>query len=639
MANKNFNTRIINKHDTEENWSKANFIPKQGELIIYDIDSTHDIERFKIGDGTTTVNNLPFRSIDGGYDALTEIVPETTLNFDSPQLNLDCPPIEVGKEYTVTFYHPNSDNTEYKLVGRNDSSGLGFTCIGNETYTWGGDIDTTTPFLIYTTSSSNTNIRISSSETFPCTYNIKIKAIIPIKINEKYLDIKNTNIVDGSAKGSLRTIGSSEEGSGYEIGSYAFAEGVNTKASGYKSHAEGGSTTASGECSHAQGDNTKASGFASHTEGEYATASGEASHAEGANTIASGGASHAEGDSTAALGDYSHAEGSNTVAGQMGFRVTACEKSTGKTGTYTLTSVTGLSTYQRYSVHLSSSKEDCGRIIAIDTTNKKITVDGYPDIALSSSSSSNYLTIVNSPKLGDRKVSGNCSHAEGDSTTALGNSSHAEGANTKASGYGSHAEGNGAQALGDSSHAEGSDTIVYGNYSHAEGSYITVSGNYSHAEGYDTTASSDYQHVQGKNNIHDSNNIYADIIGNGDIDLGTHSNAYTLDWNGNGWFSGNVYVGSTSGTNKDEGSKKLATEEYVNSAISSGGGSGIVVDAELSSTSVNPVQNKVINTALSNKMDKSNPSGTGSFSLNRMADTTVGYYSFAEGYNTTASNY
>ena len=39
------------------------------------------------------------------------------------------------------------------------------------------------------------------------------------------------------------------------------------------------------------------------------------------------------------------------------------------------------------------------------------------------------------------------------------------------------------------------------------------------------------------------------------------------DWNGNAWYAGNVYVGSTSGTNKDEGSKKLATEEYVNTKI------------------------------------------------------------------------
>ena len=61
MAEKNINSRIIHKHDTETNWLKAtNFIPKRGELIVYDIDSTHDYERIKIGDGTTVVSSLPF---------------------------------------------------------------------------------------------------------------------------------------------------------------------------------------------------------------------------------------------------------------------------------------------------------------------------------------------------------------------------------------------------------------------------------------------------------------------------------------------------------------------------------------------------------------------------------------------------
>jgi hypothetical protein len=55
------NVRIVHKHDTEENWLKAtNFIPKQGELIIYDVDDTYDYERMKIGDGNTLVNDLPF---------------------------------------------------------------------------------------------------------------------------------------------------------------------------------------------------------------------------------------------------------------------------------------------------------------------------------------------------------------------------------------------------------------------------------------------------------------------------------------------------------------------------------------------------------------------------------------------------
>lgn len=50
--------RIVHKHDTPENWSKAtNFTPKDGEFIIYDYDTC---KRLKIGDGQTKVNNLPF---------------------------------------------------------------------------------------------------------------------------------------------------------------------------------------------------------------------------------------------------------------------------------------------------------------------------------------------------------------------------------------------------------------------------------------------------------------------------------------------------------------------------------------------------------------------------------------------------
>ena len=60
---KKINTRIIHKHDTEANWNLAeNFIPKQGELIIYDADEFHPYERFKLGDGKTKVNDLLFRT-------------------------------------------------------------------------------------------------------------------------------------------------------------------------------------------------------------------------------------------------------------------------------------------------------------------------------------------------------------------------------------------------------------------------------------------------------------------------------------------------------------------------------------------------------------------------------------------------
>ena len=151
--------------------------------------------------------------------------------------------------------------------------------------------------------------------------------------------------------------------------------------------------------------------------------------------------------------------------------------------------------------------------------------------------------------------------------TTTGDYSFAEGYHTTASGDYSHAEGNTTTTSGNCSHAEGDTTTASGYSSHAEGFVTTASGEDSHAEGGGTKAASQYQHAQGKYNIEDSGDTYADIIGNGASDA-SRSNAATVDWSGNAWYAGDVYVGSTSGTNKDGGSKKLATEEYVDSAVS-----------------------------------------------------------------------
>lgn len=121
----------------------------------------------------------------------------------------------------------------------------------------------------------------------------------------------------------------------------------------------------------------------------------------------------------------------------------------------------------------------------------------------------------------------------------LGEHAQAFGNNTKASGYASHAEGGGTKASGD--------------YSHAEGASEEASGAGSHAEGLGTTAQGNNQHVQGKYNISDTTSAH--IVGNGAFQ--NNSNAHTLDWQGNAWFAGDVYTGSTSGKNKDDGSVKL----------------------------------------------------------------------------------
>lgn len=53
--------RVIHMHDTEANWNLVpDFIPKIAEYIVYDPDELHSSPRFKIGDGVTTIVNLPF---------------------------------------------------------------------------------------------------------------------------------------------------------------------------------------------------------------------------------------------------------------------------------------------------------------------------------------------------------------------------------------------------------------------------------------------------------------------------------------------------------------------------------------------------------------------------------------------------
>jgi hypothetical protein len=93
-----------------------------------------------------------------------------------------------------------------------------------------------------------------------------------------------------------------------------------------------------------------------------------------------------------------------------------------------------------------------------------------------------------------------------------------------------------------------------GTRSHAEGNVTYASGIASHAEGHNTIANHDYQHVSGKWNVPGN---YAVIVGNGKDSQSPRSNAYTLDWEGNGIFAGTV-------SSKDG---ELATKGYVDSQV------------------------------------------------------------------------
>ena len=199
---------------------------------------------------------------------------------------------------------------------------------------------------------------------------------------------------------------------------------------------------------------------------------------------------------------------------------------------------------------------------------------------------------------GNATADGQYSHAEGYYTSANKLTAHAEGYNTIASNTATHAEGYFSAAHGYASHAEGRGSAAYGAYSHAEGYNTTAIGAYSHTSGvYNvedsyanwpewaantiymvgdkvkrTTTSNNETTIKGyicKNANNDfvftsynwdtdDQYNYVEIIGNGKENA--ESNARALDWNGNEYLMGDLYVHCN---NDSTGGTKVATEVTV----------------------------------------------------------------------------
>ena len=136
------NTRLRQKIDTEANWNKAtNFIPLDGEIIIYKADENYSYERIKIGDGETTVINLAFvNSIDtnltqSGQAADAKVVGDSVedlykrLNSNSV-LNFYCvEDVTIVLNGVSTVYPANSnvaikilDTDVFEIIPTSDSS-------------------------------------------------------------------------------------------------------------------------------------------------------------------------------------------------------------------------------------------------------------------------------------------------------------------------------------------------------------------------------------------------------------------------------------------------------------------------------------------------------------------------------------
>lgn len=338
------------------------------------------------------------------------------------------------------------------------------------------------------------------------------------------------------------------EGGGTKaFGSETHAEGAGTVAMNHGAHAEGGGTWSIGNQSHAEGGGTVATNNCSHAEGADTYALNHTAHAEGNYTEAWEAMSHAEGYYSKALGAFSHAEGGNNVSdgeyvpvGTITISPIALQESdtvkiTGpdasgnfsaqiqkayRTKMWTTTHSNYITTLQYKVVSTDLSEE----ILTASIKDKKIEVINGSSSPIGTKSNYSYLSNINttigaiatadllfpvssiSYNINKKITIPVYKYVSNYSYTLQGCEAH---------GTGSHAEGCGTSALSSASHAEGAGTI----------------------------ASSVAQHVSGKFNIKD--NTKAVIVGNGNYDAEaeepiTRSNAYTLDWEGNAEYAGDV---------------------------------------------------------------------------------------------------
>lgn len=486
--NKIQTTRFMSKGDTKQNWSENNPI-----LLTREVGYELDTNSYKIGDGVTHWNELPYATI-GIKDNDKIILQSNQVYLSNNKKLLTKDDLSAGGDTAGGVGQATTDGGEIfnnyeknKAVGNySHSEGTDTIAYGDYSHAEGrgingkealgensefGDLLELISNLGITINlvgkdengvessldvTLTTNKYIFDLETaveellsYECLVEIENSILVPIS-NAKIIEISNDifgnqtgrikiNLYNDKAKGIVEGQKITNIYSGAAIGEASHSEGYKSNALGRYSHAEGEYAITLGVGAHAEGRQTKAEGSYSHAEGRETQPVGKQSHAEGYRTHAINNNSHAEGNETTANGENSHAEGYGTHA-----------------------------------------------------IGKDSHAEGYETYA-----------------------TGKDSHTEGYNTQANKDRSHAEGNSTQANGKQSHAEGWKAIANGDNSHAEGRSTIANGENSHAEGYNTQANGYASHTEGWNTIASSEYQNVIGKFNVEDYENKYVAVIGNG----------------------------------------------------------------------------------------------------------------------------
>lgn len=533
------NSRLQQKHDIEANWLKAvNFIPKDGEIIVYDAE-TADTDftgteralpityaRVKIGNGINNVNDLPFLH---GVGVETELGGEIFGDYVNNKADLrghaEGDFTKAGWRAHAEGYFTEADSTGHSEGRCTIATGKGSHAEGAEAYINLYYIGTEDP--VVTAASFHIDekeveikgdpglqagdiVNFAPNDVATGFKSTDIKRIVDIRKGTESLNqIYYNNDVFAIVNGNEIEIENSQDSEGIvRVGDYvSFDDGSTLYLITKITYAEempytwfkvnptpetiGGYLSAYRNefntiitlndsfraNNYYPGGNAPADG--------YIPAGATVKKAQGSKAEAQG--SHAEGSGSQATAAHSHAEGYSTTASNT-------------------------------AAHSEGNKST---------------------------------------------ASGVYSHAEGNSTTSSGNSAHTEGYKTTASGIYSHAQGNNSVASEECAHAGGKNSEASaphafahgyaakakGTASGAMGSSVTVTGNYSFAQGLYLEATGKSQHVIGQYNNPDDSQAF--IVGYGD-NTSKRKNVHTVDKKGNAVFTGEVTASNGRLISEDE---------------------------------------------------------------------------------------
>lgn len=496
---KRLKARVAHKHKTEAEWyldvyTAADsttkrpdpFIPLDGELIIFDPDATNTKKRFKFGDGKTNVIDLPFVSGSGGTPGTgvmeagegknsvqqpsATATGDNSAAFGTSTASGDYSHTE-GKDTKAAAESSHTEGEE-TLVGSKGFKITDFN-IGSKTYT----LSSTDGLAVGDIYSIEIRIKYQNDEGNYDYFHQFTNCGKITQINGLIISVNN--IIDPTKYGGTLEdtillimdkplIGDID----YIRGSYAHAEGYQTKASAAYAHAEGKLTTAFNNCAHAEGHSTvadvyahaegvqtRALGRSSHTQGRKTETHAQSAHAEGESSVvfARGGhaegyktvvgdqnkkydamyvnsdmhVGHAEGFQTRALSTAAHAEGKNNIVGAYTYAVSGVQVLTNGTTRLTLSSVNGISVNCTILLYIENMYIKYVTVSQVGETTNRIIMP----IALTSEEANNlkFIIVPDNPIYGDNIFDASNGHAEGENTIVLHKNAHTGGLSTNSS--------------------------------------------------------------------------------------------------------------------------------------------------------------------------------------------------------------